>query len=428
MSIHGLKALALGASLATLLAACGQDTFRVVGPFYNPPAPLAVAAAGTLIRAESTGSLPGASASWRVLYHSRTASGEDIAVSGLVVLPRGTPPPGGFPLIGFGHGTSGIARPCGISQIPKTPQAWAGNQTTYAWISQWVDAGWAVAATDYQGLGAPGFGSYLVGEVEGANVLDSIRAAYQIAGDRLSSHIVLAGHSQGGQSVGFAAQIAPTYAPELNLLGTILIAPIANLSGALECAIEQKPVPPIAAAVVFGMLAVPSFNAAYGLDPKTILTAEGEKTQPIVYETCLLSGGTPFAIATLPIPIIGGATFSTYFQTIDGRLAPSWQNALEANDLGTPAIRIPTLMVQGCGDTTIPISTNLEYFNDAACPAETQIEFQLFPGATHTTIPEIAFEDMNAWAQDRLVGAPAPSNCGAPPVCGGVTPGECAKG
>ncbi len=422
MSAQRSNSLALGAALALLLGACGQDTFRIVGPFYNPPTPLPAAAAGTLIRSERISTPPGAQAAWRVLYHSRTARGADTAVSGLVALPRGRAPAGGFPVIAFGHGTSGIARPCGISQIPNTKQAWLGDSTTWRWVEEWVNAGWAVAATDYQGLGAPGFGSYLVGSVEGANVLDSVRAARAVSGNQLSTQIVLAGHSQGGQSVGFAAQIAPAYAPELDILGTILIAPIARLSAALECAIAEEPVPPAAAAVVFGMLAAPSYDAAYGLDSSLLLTATGEQAQPIVYETCLDTEALPFGIE------IGlfGKKFSSYFRTAGGQLAPPWQQALEDNDLGSPAIRIPTLMVQGCADTTIPISSNLEYFGDVACPAGTPIEFQLVPGATHTTIPKVAFPLMNAWARDRLSGAPVPSNCGAPPVCGGVTPGECA--
>ena len=44
-------------------------------------------------------------------------------------------------------------------------------------MKQLVDAGYVVAATDYEGLGTPGVHPYLVGESEGRSVLDAARAA-----------------------------------------------------------------------------------------------------------------------------------------------------------------------------------------------------------------------------------------------------------
>jgi hypothetical protein len=69
--------------------------------FYDPPRPLVPAAPGTLLRAEPFAGYhipPGASAV-RILYHSRALHGEDVAASGVVLIPAGTPPPGGWPVI-----------------------------------------------------------------------------------------------------------------------------------------------------------------------------------------------------------------------------------------------------------------------------------------------------------------------------------------
>src|ERR1700690_4292500 len=56
--------------------------------FYPPPAPLRPAAPGALIRTEKVTGVPGVPATatvWRVLFHSRSIYGQDIAESGYIV-------------------------------------------------------------------------------------------------------------------------------------------------------------------------------------------------------------------------------------------------------------------------------------------------------------------------------------------------------
>jgi hypothetical protein len=85
--------------------------------FYEPPQPLVRAAPGTLIRSEAfVGySLPKGARAVRILYHSRALNSDDIAASGVVLIPAGTAPPGGWPVIAWAHGTSGVARMCAPS-------------------------------------------------------------------------------------------------------------------------------------------------------------------------------------------------------------------------------------------------------------------------------------------------------------------------
>ena len=80
------------------------------GDFYAIPDPLPAGPPGSPIWAERVAAPPGALA-WRILYHSRTIHDEDIAVSGLVVAPDAAPPEGGFPVIAYAHGTTGLADP-----------------------------------------------------------------------------------------------------------------------------------------------------------------------------------------------------------------------------------------------------------------------------------------------------------------------------
>src|SRR5690606_10238337 len=88
-----------------------------------------------------------------------------------------------------------------------------------------VEAGFVVAATDYEGLGTPGLHPYIVGESEARSVVDSVRAARQIEGLGASDQVVVWGHSQGGHAALHTGQLWEQLAPELELLGVAAGAP-----------------------------------------------------------------------------------------------------------------------------------------------------------------------------------------------------------
>ena len=110
---------------------------------------------------------PSGAKAWKVLYHSRSVDGHDIAVSGVVVVPTGAAPKGGRPVVTWAHGTTGLGRPV---RAVEARRRW---RATVPFVKQLVDAGYVVVATDYEGLGTPGVHPYLVGESEGRNVLDA---------------------------------------------------------------------------------------------------------------------------------------------------------------------------------------------------------------------------------------------------------------
>ena len=49
---------------------------------------------------------------WRVAYTSRSIDDRPIVVTGLVIIPAGTPPPGGWPVVSWAHATTGIGVIC----------------------------------------------------------------------------------------------------------------------------------------------------------------------------------------------------------------------------------------------------------------------------------------------------------------------------
>jgi pimeloyl-ACP methyl ester carboxylesterase len=83
--------------------------------------------------------------------------------------------------------------------------------------------------TDYEGLGTPGEHPYLIGRSEGYSMLDMVRAARKLD-TRLGRKVIIAGHSQGGQSALWAASLAGKWTPELNVRGTVALAPVSHLA------------------------------------------------------------------------------------------------------------------------------------------------------------------------------------------------------
>ena len=84
----------------------------VLASFYRPPSPLIHARAGSIIRSRKFDvgpALPTGTKAYRVLFHTTSATGGDLAESGVIVVPGGTPPPGGFPIVSWAHGTTGVA-------------------------------------------------------------------------------------------------------------------------------------------------------------------------------------------------------------------------------------------------------------------------------------------------------------------------------
>ena len=80
---------------------------------------------GTLVRSEPATeyALPPGVTEVRILYHTRTAGNVD-AVAAVVLVPYGQAPPGGWSLLAWSHGTSGVARECAPSRIKSLFYSW----------------------------------------------------------------------------------------------------------------------------------------------------------------------------------------------------------------------------------------------------------------------------------------------------------------
>jgi pimeloyl-ACP methyl ester carboxylesterase len=376
-------ALAATAGVATAKVATGPSGLG----FYKPPAHLSGKHGGVIWirKASSRGALKPAAYSDLVLYRSTGDDGKTIAVSGSITVPKGKAPKGGWPILTWAHGTTGIADICAPTRIPTAPLVSYASKPLDAWLK----AGFAVVRTDYQGLGTPGTHEYLVGQDEGRSVLDIVRAARQVD-STLGKKVVIGGHSQGGHAALWAAALAPRWTPELDVLGTVAEAPASH--------IEQQ-------ASLIGSVNTP----ASGLSAEAALIFRGVDTEsPSLALPSLLS---PAADAVYPDTLtkclgdlsktssFGGLTPAQLLKSgVD--LAPP-ESALGKNDPQHLKIKQPLFMAQGTADTTV-IPTFTDQLDTELTSLGAKIQYKHYQGVTHGGLVAASNKDALAFARARL--------------------------
>lgn len=372
------------APAAITLVVGSADTSTVVplsSSFYEPPAPLGDGAPGEVLRLEKAELVPGGTV-YRVLYRSRSLQEQPIVVSGLLAVPDGGPPPGGWPLVSWAHGTTGSADACapsrlGPGQIPA--------------VERLLARGWAVAATDYEGLGTPGPHPYLVGASQGRGVLDAARAALQVLGPRASGQVVAWGHSQGGQAAVWAGELAPTYAPELRLDGVAAVAPAVELSVRVA---EVRDSPLTAGLVFAAVLGLAAADPA--LDPADVLTPVALEQRPVLEEGCI-------ADVAVRMALFAG-------RVVQPTIPADWEAAARANDGGTVASPVPVGVWQGGRDVLVSAESTQRYVA-RACAAGTVVDYRFVADDDHGSAFTARVGDQLDWIAGRFAGRPVTGTC-----------------
>jgi len=240
------KTLALLATLAVaaaLIGACDQQ--RTPPP---PPTSNGSSMPGVPVEADLSGSGPGTlnsavtlanvdrriikvtSLAARVVYQSTSGiDGSLQLVSGSVFVPKGDPPPGGWPIVAMGHGTTGVEHDCG-------PSLWPNLLGASEAVATLVNGGFVVTLPDYQGLGLDRtYHPYLDSTTVGYNLIDAVRAARKVV-PAASERWLAFGSSQGGQAAWAANELAASYGEGLQLLGAVSASPAADVAGLADSA------------------------------------------------------------------------------------------------------------------------------------------------------------------------------------------------
>ena len=315
--------------------------------------------------------LPSASKTMVVLYRSLDPKGKPIAVSGIIDLPKGKAPKGGFKVISWAHGTVGAADVCAPSR--NADGGPADSYIAYATASYdgWLKAGYAVLRTDYEGLGTPGPHRYLIGASEGRGVVDIALAAHELY-PTLSKDWVIGGHSQGGHAALFAAALAPKLAPKLNMKGVFAFAPASHLYEQGQAVSNLGD--PFKGLTGLVILILNSAAREAGVNPSTLVTPQITALLPKIEEVCSaqLGGADIFGNIAPKDVLKAGATTAS----IDAALKAMNPNL---------KIKAPVLIAQGLGDTTVFPSFTEALVNELKKSGD-NVTYDTFPGLTHSGV------------------------------------------
>jgi hypothetical protein len=365
------------------------------GGFYEPPSPLPQGKPGDVIwyrPAKATTPLGAQSLAsvdaWQVLYLSTDVHGRPDAVTGTILVPKGHDP-ATMPIIGFAPGTHGIGDSC-------APSKWIAAGVEYETIAMnlLLKRGWAVAVTDYQGLGTPGVHTYMIGRPQGSALLDIVRAArrLEVTGLSSTSPVALWGYSQGGSASAWAAQLQPSYAPELPVRAVVAGGTPADLKVVAD-KLDGSP-----GFDFLGMSSV-ALDATYPeLKLDNYLTPDGRKAMAAAATNCLVHG------------LVTGANKRIADYTTTNPLStPAWQARVNEQKLGRQAPKVPVFLGHGLVDEFIPYSQAVQLKNDW-CSLGATVSWHHYLGE-HTTTESLMMTGAADFVADRFAGKPAPSSC-----------------
>ncbi len=314
-------------------------------------------------------SLPAAGQAYRIHYATPDQHGRPATSTGAVFLPKGSPPPGGWPVIAWAHGTTGLGDGCTPSALPRSDR-------DSAYLSHWLEQGYAIVSTDYVGLGTPGLMSYLNGDSEAHSIVDSVQAAQQM-GLPLSTRWAIVGQSQGaGAALNGAHQAtALSRGSGLDYRGVVATGTPANIEQII--ALGGPDFPPVtlpAGLNTYTAYILAGFSEARpDLDVRSALTPRGAELVAKARTLCY----------TEMADVMTGVDLRTLFRAPLAGI-PGVRAGL-AEYMGTPydGYDRPIFLGQGLLDTDVPAPSALSLYAQMRA-ADQPVELHVYPTEDHS--------------------------------------------
>ncbi|MGA7295267.1 MAG: hypothetical protein WBW53_15725 [Terriglobales bacterium] len=350
--------------------------------FYDTPVPFSAGKPGELIRSEpfSDYYLPAGVSAMRILYHSVAANGQDVAASGVVLTPDGTPPAGGWPVIAWAHKFLGIARTCAPSLM--------SNLHSGPFLGMYVNLGYAIVATDYLGLGTVFRNAYVDVGSNASDVMYSVPAA-RAALPQLGLRWVAMGDAEGGAAVLALAEIE-SHENDPNFLGSVAISGAIDLKSTL-----YRPSRGLwkdsFAALAYGIETVyPEFHVDDILKEKALARYRE------IGSTCSLRE-------------------DDHAPPLGDMLKASWESDpyvgrfLQRNVLGLSHARTPLMVISG-EDPVADASMAAQVVN-RMCHQKDRVDFERYPGLEAADVIGGSVAGQIAWIKGRFSGQPIRNTC-----------------
>jgi acetyl esterase/lipase len=350
---------------------------------------------GQLVRGEALPadfSLSSAGRADRIIYSSTDGidGKSPITVSGAVFLPKGEKPADGWPVIAWAHGTVGMADVCAPSNNKR-------SQRDTDYLNHWLDQGYAVVASDYQGLGVPGGHPYLATKPEAWSVLDAVRATQADKDYGLSKKVVLVGQSQGGGAAFATAVEAAAYAPDIDIRGTVATGTPYFTTTTAPATRDPKAVEGVFAYTLYILQLVGQVDPAF--KPDDIITDAAKPTFALTRTACL---------GPLEKAIVDNKISQAVALKSDPTPTTAKYYGLMAYSNLTP--KGPVFMGTGGKDHDVPPPGQQRLFEDA-CKAGAVIERHVYADLDHSGTVNGSLKDSTPFVKKAFAGEPIAGNC-----------------
>lgn len=398
-----LAGAAVLTALSTLIAVSptNADTYPTAGtvrpaqdPFYATPSSIGTYAPGQVIASRAySATLFGGSTSvsaWQISY--RTNDSHDNAELGVTTLfvPAAAWYGGGSrPVVSMQSPEDSTGSQC----APSYTMATGNDAQDFGLVGPLLLNGWAVAVPDYEGPGS----RYTAGPQAGHAVLDGIRAVknFNASGVGAANAYALYGYSGGAQATGWAAQLQPTYAPDVPLAGAAMGGTPADLTA-------------VARYIDGGFAAGFEFAAAWGIAQEwpesginSILNAQGVADFATVADKCETDLLSTFA----------GKRLASDSTVSDPLSYPSVAAVLNLDKLGANTPTAPIYDYHSIADEIVPVAQD-----------DALVSTWCSHGATVTKVRDLSGEHVTeafaqtpaviAWLTGRFNNVPAVTTCG----------------
>lgn len=394
-----------------------SPTLPTDDPFYTPPSGFETVSPGTILRYRTPPypiSAFGLSpvqleASYQILYRTTDSFGNAASTVSTILVPENADYtklvsyqvaedaayPNCAPSYGFQFGSSSTG---GVGGEIVT-------ELEIILIETLLKQGWVVTVPDHLGPKA----TFLANLRSGYSTLDNIRAAIassSFTGLSSSPTIAMWGYSGGSLATGFAAELQPTYAPELEIAGAVLGGTVPQIYSAMLTLNEGAFVGLVPAGIL-------------GLSNEYPAIASAVNGVLIPSKQAEFDKASTLCLAADVLEYIGQDIFS-YVNDSSIFTEPSVTAVLNENNMGNRIPEIPLLVYKSINDE-VSLVNETDALVEQYCNAGANVEYKRDYLSDHATMAILGVPDALLWLQDRFDGVAVTSGCSTTSVFTSLT-------
>ena len=336
---------------------------------------------------------------WQLSFRSNNTRGEAIPSVATVLKPR-VPAAGPRPLLSYQFAEDSLGqycRPSYLSQVASLGLLAGSAETSQLFAVPIAAAqlGWAVVIPDHQGPNQA-FGA---GPLEGQITLDGIRAAENFAPMELSANtkVGLTGYSGGALATGHAAELHPSYAPELNIVGVAEGGIPADVRAALKMASGNAGSGIISAGAVGARREYPELQKLFDdfLTPAGRLLVAAKENLCQVFTSAVVPFVNLDAMFTIPHPFDDPRAVAVMDQIKMGHAVP----------------RAPMFMFHANPDWLLPVGPVNELVDTYCADPNAHVQYVRDHFSEHLTLDVFGIPLSIKFLKDRFNDIPMPTGC-----------------